>query len=144
MATYTSALTAGMAELIAGAGLATYRANGAYTTGENGITVGIVPDTPDRIVCLTPYPVEDGHLADAITAVQIRTRAGRDPRPLLDLSDALFNLLHNREHWQCGGIPIVLSWRQSEAWIGQDTKGRMERTANYYLRTSRGAAHLYE
>lgn len=145
MASYTSALTAGMAELIAAAGLATYRESGAYATSEHGITIGTVPDAPDRVLCLTPYPVQDSDQSDQVTAVQIRTRAGRDPRPLLTLSDDLFDLLHNRQHWQCGGIDVALSWRQSEAWIGQDAKGRMERTANYYLRTAgRSAPHLYE
>lgn len=142
--TYTNALTTGLAELIASAGLATYRESGVYGAGETGVTFGVMPAEPDRIVCLTPYPVEDSNLTDAITAVQFRTRAGRDPRPLLDLSDGLFELLHNREHWQCGGVQVALSWRQSEAWIGQDEQSRMERTANYYMRTSRTSSHLHE
>lgn len=141
---YTSALTAGLAQLIAGAGLAIYRESGMYEPDEHGITVGVMPAEPDRAMAITPYPVDDNSLTDAITALQIRTRAGRDPRPLLDLSDGLFSLLHNREHFDVGGIHVALCWRQSEAWIGQDDHGRMERTANYYLRTTRGAAHLYE
>lgn len=139
---YSSDLTTGLALLLSGAGLGTYRASGAYTEDETGITVGVMPDRPERVICLSPYPVEDTNLTDAVTAVQVRTRAGRDPRPLLDLSDGLFDLLHNREHYDCGAVRVVLSWRQSEAWIGQDELGRTERSANYYLRTIRSASHL--
>lgn len=141
---YTSALTAGLAQLLEASGLGVYREDGVYETTDTGIVVGVVPDAPDRVISLTPYPVEDTGVSDAITAVQLRSRAGRDPRPLLDLSDSLFDLLHNRRHWQCGGVQVAVSWRESEAWIGQDAHGRMERTANYYLRTTRSASHLYE
>lgn len=141
---YTSALTTGLAQLLDTARLGVYREDGAYAAGDTGIVVGVVPDSPDHIIALTPYPVEDTDLTDAITAVQFRTRGVRDPRPLLNLSDGLFDLLHHREHWTCGGIHVALSWRNSEAWIGQDAHGRIERTANYYMRTTRSAPHLYE
>ncbi|MEU5838775.1 minor capsid protein [Streptomyces diacarni] len=141
---YTSALTEGLAQLLAAGGLAVYRPSGIYEPGEHGLVVGVMPDNPDRCTVLLPYPVEDTDMTDAITAVQVRMRAGRDPRPLLDFSDDLFALLHQRRHYELGGVHVALSWRQSEAWIGQDTHGRLERTANYYLRTTRSAPHLYE
>lgn len=141
---YTSALTGGLAELLAAEGLAVYRPDGIYGPDEHGLVVGVMPDAPDRCTALLPYPVEDSDVTDAITAVQVRMRAGRDPRPLLDFADALFDLLHNRAGYELGGVWVAVSWRQSEAWIGQDAHGRMERTANYYLRTTRSAPHLYE
>lgn len=141
---YSNELTAGAAELIAAGGLALWRPTGIYTSGETGITVGVMPDAPDGIVCLTAYPVEDTDLTDAITAVQVRMRAGRDPRVVQQLADGVFDLLHNREHFALGTVRVALAWRQSQAWIGQDTHGRMELTANYYLRTTRPGPHLYE
>lgn len=142
--TYTVDLTDGLAALIADTGLATYRPDGVYTDTETGITVGVIPDAPDRILCLTPYPVEDTDLTDATTGIQVRMRAGRDPRDAQRLSDALFDLLHNRRGLLVGGIHVALCWRQSQAWIGQDAKGRMELTANYYLRTTRTATYVYD
>ncbi|MFF1416572.1 minor capsid protein [Streptomyces sp. NPDC058280] len=141
---YTSNLTSGVAELIAGAGLGVHRPSGIYTASETGITHVVVPEAPDRLICLSPYVVEDTDLTDAITAVQIRIRTGRDPRALADLADALFDLLHNRQGFYCGPVRVALAWRQSQALMGQDTHGRMELAANYYLRTTRPASYLYE
>lgn len=141
---YTRSLLEGLAVLIADAGLAVYDPEGTYTAEQTGITIAVMPDTPDRIICLTPYPVQDTDLTDAVTAVQIRLRAGRDPRVLDDLADDLFDLLHNRRGLVLGGVRVALLWRQSQAPMGQDTHGRMELAANYYARTTRPATHLYE
>lgn len=141
---HTNALVDGLASLIAGAGLAVYRPNGIYTSGETGITVAIVPDTPDGVICLTPYPVEDTDLTDAVTGIQVRMRQGRDPRLVEDLAEDVFDLLHNRRGLVLGGIQVALIWRQSQAPMGQDVHGRQEISANYYARTTRPAPHLYE
>jgi hypothetical protein len=69
-------------------------------------------------------------------------RAGRDPNAIEDLADAVFDELHNRRQYRIGGLYVAISWRQSQAWIGQDAQKRMELTANYYFRTVRSGAHL--
>lgn len=142
--TWTVQLTTGLAELVAAAGLGIWRPSGIYTTGETGITITVMPPSPDRIICLTPYPVEDGPLTAGITAVQARLRAGRDPRDVQALADGLRDLLHHRAHSDIGGIHCELMWRQSQAWIGLDANGRAEITANYYLRAANPSAHLDE
>ncbi|MGW7198453.1 minor capsid protein [Streptomyces chryseus] len=141
---YTSDLLGGLAALLDGASLATYRPSGVYTAPETGITFSVMPDAPDRAMCLTSYVVKDSDLTDAITGVQIRMRAGRDPRAVADLADGLFDLLHNRRGLVLGGVHVALIWRQSQALMGQDANGRMELAANYYARTTRSAPHLYE
>lgn len=142
--TYTVDLAEGLADLLAAGSLAVYRPDGLYGPGETGIYLGVSPPEPDRAVTLTAYPVEDSDLTDAVTGVQVRLRAGRDTRDVDTLADALFGLLHNRSGYRVRGIYVALSWRQSQAWIGQDTHGRMELSANYYLRTTRTAPHLHE
>ncbi|MGD6750992.1 minor capsid protein [Streptomyces sp. BH105] len=141
---YTNSLTDGLASLIAGAGLAVYRPNGIYTTGETGITIAIMPDTPDGVICLTPYPVEDTDLTDTVTGIQVRMRQGRDPRLVEQLAEDIFDLLHNRRGLVLGGINVALIWRQSQAPMGQDAHGRQEISANYYARATRTSPHLYE
>jgi hypothetical protein len=140
--TWTNQLVTGLAELIAGAGLGTWRETGVYTDAETGITIAVVPATPDRIICLTPYPIEDGPLTAGITAVQLRCRAGRDPRDVQAMADELRDLLHNRQHTTVGDIHCELIWRQSQAWIGLDSADRQEITANYYVRAANPSAHL--
>ncbi|MEV0114461.1 minor capsid protein [Streptomyces sp. NPDC050844] len=130
--------------LVAETGLAVYRPDGIYTAAETGITFSVLPDAPDGAVCLTPYPVEDTDLTDAVTGVQVRMRRGHDPRLVEQLADDVFDLLHNRRGLVLGGVHVALIWRQSQAPMGQDVHGRQEISANYYARTTRPSPHLYE
>ncbi|MFE9906411.1 minor capsid protein [Streptomyces achromogenes] len=142
--TYTSSLLDGLAALLDAAGIGVWRPDGVIGPAETGIYRAVVPDEPDRAIVLTAYPVQDSDLTDAITGVQLRMRAGRDPDAVDGLADAVFAQLHNRQHYELGDIHVVLSWRQSQAWIGQDERGRMELTANYYFRTTRSGPYLID
>lgn len=141
---YTSSLLDGIAGLLAGAGIGVFRPDGVVEETETGIFRAVMPDKPDRALGLTAYPVEDSDHTDAITGVQIRMRAGQAPDAIDDMADAVFDALHNRQHYACGGVHVALSWRQSQAWIGQDAHGRMELTSNYYFRTVRSGSHLID
>jgi len=142
--TYTSTLLTALAGLLQEAGVGVYRPDDVLGDEEVGIVRGVMPATPDRVIALNAYPVDDGGLTDTVTGVQARMRAGRDPDAIDDLADAVYGVLHMREHYALGGIPVVLSWRQSQAWIGQDAHGRMELSANYYFRTTRPGPHQHE
>ncbi|MFP8960036.1 minor capsid protein [Streptomyces nanhaiensis] len=140
---HTTDLLAGLAELLAADGIGVWRESGVYTTSEVGITITTVPDTPDQIIALTPYSVDDtSGTEDIVQGVQIRFRAGPDPRVVIDREDTVYSLLHMRGHFDLRGITVNLAWRQSAAWIGADGRGRQELTANYYLRTVRTSPHL--
>ncbi|MEU9557976.1 minor capsid protein [Streptomyces fumanus] len=143
--TYTSSLLDGIAGLLQEAGIGIFSPDGVIGGQDTGIYRAVMPDEPDRAIGLTAYPVEDTDLTDAITGVQIRMRAGPgDVDAIDDMADAVWAVLHNRQHYELNGVHVVLSWRQSQAWIGQDTRHRMELTANYYLRTMRSGPHLID
>lgn len=142
--TYTVNLIEGLAELLTDQGLGVYRPDTPYQPGETAIVTYVMPAAPDRVICLTPYPIEDSGGTDAITAVQVRVRAGRDPRAVAALADNIFGLLHGREGFALRGVPVALMWRQSEAVLGADATGRMEISANYYARTTRATPNAYE
>ncbi|MFE6103184.1 minor capsid protein [Streptomyces laurentii] len=144
MSGYTSSLLDGLGRLIDGAGIAVWRPDGVIGPGETGLFSAVVPPEPDRAIGMTAYPVEDTDLTDAITGIQFRLRAGQNPDNVLDLADRLFDLLHNRQHYELGDVRVALSWRQSQAWIGQDAHGRMELTSNFYLRTTRPGPYLID
>lgn len=142
---YTTDLVDGTAALLADAGLGIYRPAGpAFATTETGIVVVSMPDAPDRMFCLTTYPVDDSGMAETVTGLQVRMRASVDPRQVMAMSDAVFDLLDNRSHFRLGSVLVDLAWRQSEASLGLDVHGRLELSANYYLRTLRDSPHLYE
>lgn len=141
---YTGDLLDGLAQLLAAAGLGVYRPDGVYAAGETGIFFTAMPEAPDGVLCLSAYPVEDTDLTDAITGVQVRMRAGLDPRALDALADSVFDLLHNRQDFYCNAVRVAVIWRQSQALMGQDVHGRMELSANYYARTTRPASHVID
>ncbi|MFF9312145.1 minor capsid protein [Streptomyces sp. NPDC014748] len=144
MSGYTSSLLDGVAGLLAEAGVGVFRPDGVISDPDTGIFRGVMPDTPERALGLTAYPVADDDTVNAITGVQVRMRAGHDPDAVDDLADAVFEALHNRRHFWISGIYVALAWRQSQAWIGQDAQGRMELTSNFYFRTVRSGSHLID
>lgn len=139
---YNSALMTGVGQLLEDEGLGVFSTEGPYGPDSWGVFFGLTPDQPDRAITLMTYPVEDTDLTSVITGLQIRLRGRRDPREVEDVSDAIYDLLHNKEHYTLGGVAVNLSWRQSGAWMGQDANQRIERVENFYLRTERDAPHL--
>ncbi|MGW5352203.1 minor capsid protein [Streptomyces sp. NPDC004031] len=141
---YTSDLVLGLTDLLVDAGLGVYREDTPYGPDDSAIVHRSMPDQPDRVICLTPYPVDDDVTTDAVTAVQIRVRAGTDPLAVLDLGDAVLALLHNRRGYALRSVRVAVSWRQSEVLLGEDAHGRDERTHNFYFQTTRPSPHAYE
>lgn len=141
---YTSDLVLGLAELLDAEGVGVYREDTPYGPDDTAIVQRSMPDAPDRAVCLTPYPVDDDVTTDAVTGVQVRYRAGVDPNDVLDLGDAILAVLHNRRGYQLRSVRVAVSWRQSEALLGQDAHGRDERTSNFYFQTTRPSPYAYE
>lgn len=141
---HTSQIITGLAQLLDAAGLGVYRTDGVYADAETGIFLHRMPEGPDKAYAITPYPVEDTGLSDVIDGVQIRMRAGPDPREVLDMADAVRDLLHMREALVVGGVRLSLIWRDSQAPMGQDQHGREELTSNYYVRSNRPSTHVNE
>ncbi|MGW8767679.1 minor capsid protein [Streptomyces sp. NPDC055815] len=140
---YTFDLLHGLARLLHGAGLGTYRTDGPYAVGETAITIAALLPAPDRVICLSAYPVTDSPvLTDTTTGIQVRTRAGADPREVDALDDQVHELLHGSGPHRFGAVPVQLVYRVSAAPIGTDASGRWERTANYYARAHRASPHL--
>jgi hypothetical protein len=140
---YTVDLLDGLARLLDAAGLGTYRPDGTYGPGETAITIAAAPPAPDRAIVLAAYPVTDSpQLTDTTTGVQVRTRAGADPREVDALDDAVFDVLHGGGPYLFGAVRVQLLYRVSAAPIGADAAGRMERSANYYARAHRAHPNL--
>jgi hypothetical protein len=137
-------LLRGVAELLDAEGIGRYDPDAVLPANATGIVLGKTPDSPDRALGLTTYPVADDDSTDSVTGIQARMRWGTDATALVDLADAVFNVLHNRRSYNLRGVWVEVSWRESQAWIGQDSRGRMELTANYYLRTVRTGPHLID
>lgn len=140
---WTSRLLTGWAEDIAAAGLGVWRPTGVYQANETGIVIRAVPDSPDRLITLAAYPLGTDlqGMADHQLAVQVRIRAGTDPRDCDDLADAIHDRYDSATGLRWGDIPIVQLWRQSYTSLGDDTNGRWSRSENYYIEAMRPTAH---
>jgi hypothetical protein len=144
---WTSALLTGLAELLDASGAGIWRQDPAdpYGPDDVAIVLGAMPATPVRCILLSAYPVSD-HMseADVTVGVQVRTRAGPDVRDVLDLDDAVWELLHGATDLQLGVVDVVQVSRRSSTSLGQarDATGvRWERVSNYYADAMRPTAH---
>lgn len=135
----TSSLLTGVAEHLAHAGAGTWRTTGAaYTAGETAIVQGKTPATPDRVIALAAYPVEDEpELPISVLGVQVRVRGTPDARTADDIADRVFDELHGLTNTVLGGVPVVQILRRSSTPLGQDQSGRWERSDNYYFTVQR-------
>lgn len=144
MSGFTVNLLTGLAAYLQTNSLGTWTPSGAYTALQTGIVLGNIPQTPDRIITLTAYSVEDSpDLSDSVLGVQIRTRwGGQDKRPVDDLDDSIFTLLHgNTALLLTTGVMVVQCLRQSTTTLGQDANARWMNASNYYLTVHRPSAN---
>lgn len=148
---WTESLLVGIAELLDAAGAGTYSDGTAYAEGDTAIVLIELPDAPERVICLTDYPIEDDPSnGEGIVGVQVRTRAGRtDPLAPRALADAVFATLQGRRNLSFGAAtayPVTVShiYRESATPIGPDSQGRHERSENYYVHVVRTSAGIDE
>ncbi|TFV32295.1 hypothetical protein E4K10_18215 [Streptomyces sp. T1317-0309] len=141
--TFLTELVDGIATTLHAADVAVYRPDGLYQPEETAITDTVMPSDPDRAIVLTVYDTTDTqNLTDTTVYLQVRTRAGEDPREVAELDDAVFDVLHNSGPYIFGTTIVVLITRQSAAMLGADQTGRFERTSNYVVRAHRVSPRL--
>lgn len=133
-------LLTGLAVHLAANGIGAWSPTGAYTAGQTGIVLATVPASPDSIVTITGYGVsDDPSLSDSVQGVQFITRsAGGDPRPVDDLADSIFDLLHGATGLTLTtGVRVTQCLRRSHVSLGQDGNRRWSRSENFYLNVHR-------
>ena len=145
MSGFTTDFLEGLAVYLAAGGLgATYNTSGVYTVLQTGIKLGDLPQEPDRLIALTAYGVSDSPtLSDSVVGAQVVCRwSGEDPRPVDDLADAIFNLVHGMRNVTLPtGVVVVQCYRNSQSSLGQDVNHRWMNVANYYATVHRPSAN---
>lgn len=143
MTGWTVALLTGWAEYLAAAGVGAWRPDGSpYELDETAITFSTMPPRPDRVICLRLYPVRIEGDGDVMVGVQVRTRAGRDPREVADLADQVFDVMDGLAGVNLGGVWVSQVFRRSGEELGADVGAdqqadRCERVDNYYVQAAR-------
>lgn len=145
MSGFQTNLLTGMAAYLAAGGIgATWKPSGAYTALELAIVLYTMPEAPDRVITLSAYSDTDSPaLSDSSIGLQVRCRwDGQDPRPVDDLQDAIFNLLHGKTQLALQtGVNIQQCLRRNAIVLGQDQNARWENVANYVLSVHRPSTH---
>jgi hypothetical protein len=145
---FTTKLATGLAELLATSGVGEW-APSSQRAGAPvpWITIGDLPETPDQVICLTPYdatPPSAG--SDRLVPVQVRTRGDRLPATAVDLQDAVYEVLHGRRRTLLGTMPnqimVVQILRRNAAQLGKDELGRWQWVSTYDVSVNRVTANL--
>ncbi|MGH3942507.1 MAG: minor capsid protein [Pseudonocardiaceae bacterium] len=133
-------LLQGLAERLAVAGLASWRASGAYADADPWpIYLEHVPASPDRVITLTAYAAgqADSLLPYDPVRVQARTRTARDESPTVsrDRAQALYDELHGLGPITLpGGARVQLALALgTPTYLGADKNDRNEHTVNFEL-----------
>ena len=145
-ADFDVALVEGFAMLLAAgpAPVGTWRTAGDYQAAETGIVVGVLPQSPDRVIALTAYGVDDDpSLSDSVIGLQVITRwGGQDPRPVGRLTSRVFDALHGLHDVVLPtGVRVVQCLRRSWVSMGQDQSSRWRTSQNFYATVHRPSTH---
>jgi len=137
-------LLIGMAQLLAAAGLGVWSPTLGYAAGATGIVLDATPETLDRAIQLSSYPVADdpGFRSDLIGLQTIVRWGGGDPLPSRRLDEQIFQALQGRTHFVLStGVHVTSCSRRSGATLGIDSSKRWSRSSNYYLRVLHPTTH---
>lgn len=108
------------------------------------VTLGQLPQTGSAIGVVF-YDVDPpAGTTDETVGMQLTLRdaATKDSTATLNLSEEVFEILHEQTLTTWGDIPINRVWRNSSADIGREDSRAYLRSDNYYVRLSRSGAHL--
>lgn len=138
--TTTSQVLEAAAQRLAAQGVGDYDPQAVYPADATGIILMAVPTTPDRVLTLTVYAIDDSpDPADDVRTfmLQVRTRGLRfPPTDVHDLAEAARDALTvHHDTWT--DLSVDRCYRVSTIPLGADGNRRQERTDNYRLTTRR-------
>ncbi|MYX36726.1 hypothetical protein GTY85_25320 [Streptomyces sp. SID8377] len=128
-------LVDGLAQVLDANAVGTYSPDGVFAPTDTAITDTVLPSSTDRAVVLAAYFTQEyTTLSDCTVLLQVRTRAGLDPRDVARLDGAVHAVLHASGPYTFGSARVLLVNRVSAGYLGPDAQGRHERTSNYQIR----------
>lgn len=143
---FTDDFLTAMALHLHAAGAGTWRGDGTpYGADETAIVLDDAPQSPDQVIALAAYGVEDDPtLSDDVIALQVRTRTAGNT----SLDDAVFDALHGLHDVDLPTGPtdapvvhVTQVLRRSYAPLGFDGNSRRESSQNFYCTVWRPSPH---
>jgi len=127
-------LLGGLAQALADAGVCDYRDDGSvYLSSETALVFALMPQAPDRVVCLTDYSLsDDAGNPWGQRRVQVRTRGLPDqPQDTWLLRDSVYDFLQSAAALTFGSVTVAQALRVSSIPLGVDDNRRFEYADNY-------------
>lgn len=132
----TTALEDALARRLHALGLVRYEPAGVYGTGTlPAVFFGTMPDAPNDAIVINTYSEDrsrDDDTPDYYLQIRGR-RAGRDPRAIDQLMDAICRELHDASHQTWGSVRVLLCRRVVRAPRAPDSNGRWTRPDSYRI-----------
>lgn len=115
-------------------------------SGAPAISLINLPTSPNRVICLTDYPlgIDDPGLTEVVVGLQVRIRGTREPLDSSDVRDAVYDRLHGLAGVVLNGVVVAHILRESATPLGPDAGGRYERSENYRVHANRPGANRDE
>lgn len=112
---------------------------GSDVYGEDEIAVAWEVDPPlERCIVVSAYPVaDDPAQSESVVGVNFRISGPGDLAFVNAAIDDLFDLFHGLQTTILGGVKVVMAQRRSGAALGQDERGRVSRSENFYFTVHR-------
>lgn len=131
----TRDLLVGLAGELDTAGVGVYSTSSVVADPSTGIYFGKTPATPNRTITLATYFTDDElKIAASTYRVNVNLRGTPyDTLDAVDLSDAVFSVLHGLERRSYGSVALVQMYRVNSIELGTDDLDRSERSDNYEL-----------
>ena len=139
-------LIAGVAQLLADAGIGEWSPDTAYTGDLPAIVARAMPASPDAAIMLATYGVSDDPTqSTSVIGLQVQTRTtGADPRTTDDLADSIFDALQGL--WGATlstGVSVVIAERRSSLSLGRDDLNRWVQSDNFYVTVHRASTNRH-
>lgn len=137
-------LLKGLAQLLASEGVGTWTESGSYTSTQTGIVIDAAPETLNRMIQLSLYPVDDDESQNTdVVGLQVIARwEGGNPLPSRQLDTQVFNRLQGRNGFTLStGVQVAYCKRVSGVSLGIDASKRWARSSNYYLTVYRPSSY---
>ena len=132
---FENSLAVGVGQLLAAQSVGVWSTS--FGSTDTAIVFGDLPAAPTKAIGLTPYPLrDDGNTGLVVLGLQVFMRA-QTLAAVMDLRDAVRNVLHNRRNYSVGGVPVSRSWRQMASPQGPDSSNFQRVADSYYFLTGR-------
>lgn len=98
----------------------------------------------ERSVVVSSYTIDDDiDRAESVVGIQFEVTGPSDMAFVNATTDRIFDLFHGLQATTLGGVKVIQAERRSGALMGQDERGRVSRSENFYFTVHRPSPNRF-